>query len=140
MSDSGHLSVIVPTVIDSGLVGPLVRSREERRVKPKPYTLHPTLHTLHLTPYTLHPAPNTLHPTPYTLHPTRDTLHITPYTLHPAVTRASPFQVFVDMAAGDDKAMENYWKGKASGLVSLIDLVRTDLSKAVTPSSLDPGP
>ncbi|MGV2391329.1 MAG UNVERIFIED_CONTAM: hypothetical protein LVR29_34055 [Microcystis novacekii LVE1205-3] len=29
----------------------------------KPYTPHPTPHTLHPTPYTPHPTPHTLHPT-----------------------------------------------------------------------------
>ena len=49
---------------------------------PAPYTIHPTLHTLHFTPFTPLSATHTLHPTPHTLHPT-------PYTLHPMITAKS---------------------------------------------------
>jgi hypothetical protein len=37
------------------------------RMRPTPYTLHPSPFTLHLT---LRPTPHTLHPSAYTLHPT----------------------------------------------------------------------
>ena len=39
-------------------------------------------------------------------------------------------QTFTDIAAGDDKAMYKMWQFKIDGLTSLIDLVRTKLTKA----------
>lgn len=48
----------------------------------KPYTPHPTPHTLQATPYNLHPTSYPLHPTPYNLPPTSYKLNPIAYKIH----------------------------------------------------------